>query len=408
MSNQNQMTLFQHENGQGPARALAAFTGDNSLGEGIRSSYAILSIKGGRWHIKYKKNDTVIQSMNPQTGRNEPVSSLELVIIKANGFLNKQYYKGKYVEGNSAPPDCYSLDGKVPSAAVKTPVHSNCTLCPMNQFGSMIGDNGVRQKACRDTKKLAVTPLADLRNESLGGPMLFRTPPSALGDLSKLADAMKARGFPYNAVAVRFSFDLNVSHPKPIFNAIRPLTDDEADIVAELYLSDGTAAVLADNDIVVDTAQAPQANPAGAFEQEPTVAVGPQPTAQPAPVAPVVHSAPVQPQAPAAPAQPAFVAAPEQTGPTTLVAAFAPPPPPPGQIGVGVVQPFNGGNVAAPPMTAFAPPPAKTRRKATAPVDLPAAAPTVVETAQAPPQGQLDADIGNILAGLSAFTGGAQ
>jgi len=35
-----------------------------------------------------------------------------------------------------------------------------------------------------------------------------------------------------------------------------------------------------------------------------------------------------------------------------------------------------------------------------------AAAPAVVETAQAPPQGQLDADIGNILAGLSAFTGG--
>ena len=429
-NNQQQVTLFQHETGGGPARALVAASIDNSLGEGIRSSYAILSIKGGRWHIKYKKNDTVIQAMNPQTGRNEPVSSLELVIIKANGFLNKQYYKGKYVEGSNSPPDCYSLDGKVPSVSVKQPVHANCTLCPMNQFGSLIGDNGVKQKACRDTKKLAVVPLADLRNESLGGPMLFRTPPSALGDLSKLADGMKARGFPYNAVAVRFSFDLNVSHPKPIFNAIRPLTDDEAEVVLELYNSDGTAAVLADNDIVVDLPQAPQ-NTAGAFEQEPSVPVGPQPTAQPAPMAPVGQPAPFAAPAAAAPqAAPSF--SPPPPAATTLVSAFAPPPPPPGMHGA-VVQPFNGGSVAPPPAAAFAPPPptqpapapapnpfaaaaqapeapqpAKTRRKATPPVDLPAAAPAAVETQAAPPQGQLDADIGNILAGLSTFTGGAQ
>lgn len=415
-NNQQQVTLFQHETNSGPARALVAAAIDNSLGEGIRSSYAILSIKGGRWHIKYKKNDTVIQAMNPQTGRMEPVSSLELVIVKANGFLNKQYYKGKYVEGSNSPPDCYSLDGKVPSASVKQPVHANCTLCPMNQFGSLIGDNGVKQKACRDTKKLAVVPLADLRNESLGGPMLFRTPPSALGDLSKLADAMKARGFPYNAVAVRFSFDLNVSHPKPIFNAIRPLTDDEAEIVLELYNSDGTAAVLADNDIVVDLPQAPQSN-VGAFEQEPTVSVGPQPTAPVAPVAPVGQPAPVAPQ-PAASTQAAPAFSPPPPAATTLVAAFAPPPPPPGMHGA-VVQPFNGGSVAPPSAAAFAPPPppaqaqapaqpAQTRRKATPPVEVPAAAPAAVETQAAPPQGQLDADIGNILAGLSGFTGGAQ
>ncbi len=411
-NNQQQVTLFQHEpvGGSGPARALVAAGIDNSLGEGIRSSYAILSIKGGRWHVKYKKNDTVIQAMNNQTGRMEPVASLELVIIKANGFLNKQYYRGKYVEGSNAPPDCYSLDGKVPSAAVKTPIHSNCTLCPMNQFGSLIGDNGVKQKACRDTKKLAVVPLADLRNESLGGPMLFRCPPSALGDLSKLADAMKARGYPYNAVAVRFSFDLNVSHPKPIFNAIRPLTDDEAEVVLELYNSDGTAAVLADNDIVTDTP--PQAPQAGAFEQEPSVPVGPAPIQATAP-----PTAPVQ-------ATAGFIT-PAASAPTVLAPSFVPPAPPPGMHGA-VVQPFNPGvAVAPPPAAAFAPPaaptpnpfataaqepapaPAKQRRKATPPVAVPTAPVEAVEPA-APPMGQLDADIVSIIAGLRAFSGGAQ
>lgn len=405
MSNNSQMTLFQHETNSGPARALVAASIDNSLGEGIRSSYAILSIKGGKWRIKYKKNETALQAMNPHTQRLEPIPSLEMVIVKANGFLNKQYYKGKYVEGSNSPPDCYSLDGKTPSASVKTPVHTNCAMCPMNQFGSLIGDNGVKQKACRDTKKLAVVPLVDLRNGSWGGPMLFRVPPSALGDLSKLADALKARGFPYNAVAVRFSFDLDASHPKPIFNAIRALTDDEAETVLELYNSDGTAAVLADNDIVVEhdkPKEAPQADPI--FEQ-PTVSVGP---------------APVQ----APPAQPA---------PTVLVSAFAPPPPPPGMHGA-VVQPYSP-NVAPPPMSAFAPPPpvqvapvaqqanpfaaavtetiqapvaAKAPRKKTAPVDLPPQTPVATEPNTSPPQGQLDDDVNNILAGLSAFTGGGK
>ena len=440
MSNNSQMTLFQHETSAGPARSLVAAAIDASLGEGIRSSYAILSIKASRWRIKYKKNETPLQAMNQHTGRVEPIPSLEMVIVKANGFLNKQYYKGKYVEGSNSPPDCYSLDGKVPSASVKAPVHSNCAMCPMNQFGSLIGDNGVKQKACRDTKKLAVVPLADLRNESWGGPMLFRVPPSALGDLSKLADALKARGFPYNAVAVRFSFDLDASHPKPIFNAIRALTDEEAETVLELYNSDGTAAVLADNDIVVDhdkPKEAPQADPI--FEQ-PTVAVGPAPVQQ-AP-APQPQQAPVQAQAPSV--QPIPPPVQPQVGATTLVSAFAPPPPPPGMHGA-VVQPYTP-NAAPPPMSAFAPPPpaqapvqqqaapapapvvqqanpfaaaaeaagqqapvaAKAPRKKTPPVQVPEPAPVAIEPNTAPPQGQLDDDVNNILAGLSAFTGGAK
>lgn len=430
MSNNQQMTLFQHETGVGPSRALVAAAIGNELGEGIRSSYAILGIKGGRWHIKYKKNDTVLQQNNPNTGRMEPITSLEMVIVKANGYLNKQYYKGKYVEGNSAPPDCYSLDGKTPSRDVKAPVHSNCALCPMNQFGSLIGDNGVKQKACRDTKKMAVVPLGDLRNETWGGPMLMRVPPSALGDLSKLADALKARGFPYNAVAVRFSFDLDVSHPKPIFNAIRALTDDEAEVILELYNSDPVAAILADNDVVADLGTPAQAPQAPLFEQEPTVSVGVQPSAQPAPVAPVGQPAPFAPP-PAAAAPPPPAAAPAQVGPTVLTPAFQAPPPPPGMHG-GVVQAFNPhapAPTAEATLAAFAAPqpaapipqqPAqnpfaaaaqapqapvapKPRRKATAPVDLP---PAAVETPSAPPQGQLDADIGDILKGLSAFTGG--
>ena len=251
--------------------------------------------------------------------------------------------------------------------------------------------------------------------------MLFRVPPSALGDLSKLADSLKARGFPYNAVAVRFSFDLDASHPKPIFNAIRPLTDDEAEVVLELYHSDGTAAVLADNDIVVDTALAPQAPVAETLFEQPVVQVPgqqSQPHAQPAFVAPQGQPAPQPAQAPVA-----------AEAPTTFRAP-PPPPPVPGMTGA-VVQPFNGGSVAPPPLSAFAAPAlapqpvpqaapagnpfaaaaqapqaAPKPRKSNKPVDLPPQEPVAAAVETAPPQGQLDEDVNNILAGLSAFTGG--
>lgn len=430
----NQVTLFQNETGAGPSQrfAVAGVGLGGELGEGIRSSYGIVSIKASRFRIKYKGAENMLMGYD-QGGQQVPVSSIEVVIVKANPFLNKQYYEGKYAEGANAAPDCYSLDGKTPSAQVQHPVHANCTLCPKNQFGSLISETGVKQKACRDTKKLAIVPLADLRNEALGGPMLFRVPPSSLKDLSSLADAMKARGFPYNSVAVRIGFDMEASHPKPTFKAIRPLTDDEAGIILELYNGDGVAAVLADNEVVPD-AEAVAPAGAGQFEVEAAGTQQYQAPQQPAPV-----------QQPAAPP----VA--EQVGPTT----FAAPPPPgpvPGMHGASVTPfvpgaqppttpagafaqgaPQTSGNVFTQPVqqppamqpvqgnpfaAAGAAAPVVQQQQATAPV---AAAPKprakpkpVVETPQAnpvqmadsaePSGNQLDEDISSLLAGLSNFT----
>lgn len=219
----------------------------NDLGEGIKGSYGIVSIKGGRFRIKYKGNETVLTN-----GDGTPVAFIDVVVVKANAFLNKQYFEGKYVEGSTAPPVCYSLDGVKPAEAAIKKQATTCALCPKNQFGSMVGDNGTKMKACRDTKKLAVVPAADIRNETLGGAMLFRVPPGSLKDLSAMADALKGRGYPYNSVVTRISFDLQASHPKPTFKAFRPLNDEEAEAVLEMFDSDGVMRVLADNDVVVE------------------------------------------------------------------------------------------------------------------------------------------------------------
>ena len=376
------ISLFQHETDQGPAKALLAAGIEAALGEGIRASYAIMGIKAGRFRVKYKGVEHVVQKMDPDTKQYAPVSSIEVVIVKANPFLNKQYYAGKYVEGSNSPPDCYSLDGKVPSPSIAKPVFSNCTLCPKNQYGSMISETGVKQKACRDTKKLAIVPLGDLRNEQMGGPMLFRVPPSSLKDLSSLADALKARGYPYNSVAVRIGFDLEASHPKPIFNAIRPLSDAEAEVILELFHGDGVSAVLSDNDVVVEAPHA--AETVGQFEQEPTVPVGSPP------LTPVPVTA----------AQPGLSSSATVQGMTQFVAPAVAPPPP--GMGEALVQPFTPGQAVNPPTQLFAPPrgPGRPRK-----VETPAPAPIMAEPQPEPTGSTLEDDIAGILTGLSAFTG---
>lgn len=378
----NQVTLFEQEGTALSSKfnSIVAAGMGNDLGDGIRGSYGIVSIKSGRFRIKYRGQETMLQVDG------NPVANIDVVIVKANAYLNKQFYAGKYAEGSNSPPDCYSLNGKTPSPQVENPQAKSCELCPKNQWGSMIGDNGQKQKACRDTKKLAIVPLADIRNVAMGGAMLFRVPPSSLKDLSTMADSLKARGYPYNSVAVRIGFDMNASHPKPTFKAIRPLTDDEADAVLEMYQSDSVERVLADTEVAVEASIPESAQ----FIEQPVVPVaGTRRAAPPAP--PVAPAAP-----PVAEAPTVIVAPPPAAGPKLAIQPFTPGADP---------APIAAAVFAAPvpnaaPQAPAAPPSAAPKAKAAAPA--PAAPEPSPEADEPMPAGNaLEADIGSILAGLS-------
>lgn len=400
----NNVSLFQQETGATVSpkfnAMIQAGLGDD-LGEGIRGSYGIVSIKGGRFSLKYKGQTNVIMAAPTEPGAPaSPVSYIDMVIIKANAFLNKQWYKANYVEGSSELPDCYSLDGKVPSQQSKAMQAETCELCPKNQWGSKIGDNGQKQKACRDTKKLAIVPLADIRNTAFGGAMLFRVPATSLKELSIMADALKGRGYPYNSVAVRMTFDTTVSHPKPLFQALRPLSDAEAELVLEMYNSDGTQRVLADNDVAVEAEV-----PASAQFVQPQAVQMPQVT----PVAPV-QPAPVA-QAPAP--QPAVQPPPAVTVGAIAITPFSGGSPPPVPPASAFVVPGSGQQATlqlSPEQPAEAVAAKKPRRTPVTPVASPQILQLTPETPPeadipAPAQSQLDNDIGDILKGLSNFGG---
>lgn len=356
------------------------------LSSGVGGGFAVLSIKGSRWRVKYQGKENPILAEN-----GDPVASIEAVIIKANDLLTKQYYAKGFEEGDNSAPVCFSLDGKVPAAGAPEPQHANCATCPKNAFGSKVNpETGKKSKACQDNRKLAIVPLADLKNELFGGPMLLRVPAAALKDLAMFGDTLKARGYPYNSVAVRIGFDISVSYPKPIFKAIRVLTDDEADVVLEWYQSDAVQKILADFDADIETGASKAQQQAEARAEWDAVFEIPPTQAQP----------PVAKPTPAA-AKPAPAAAkPAAAKPATKPAAAKPATPPPAAKPQGV---SFGAKPATKPATTTKVPPA------------PAAQPEVVEAApaaqdepQAEPEvvpGNLEADIASILSDLNGIAG---
>ena len=279
----NELVVFQEDSGleMAPQFQTAVAQGlRDDLSHGVGGGFAIVSIRAGKFRIKHQGNEIPITD-----DKGDPVGSIEVVLLRANPHLTKQYYEKAFEEGDSSAPTCYSLDGVRPSAAVEKPQAALCATCPKNAFGSRITPAGKKAKACQDNRKMAIVPLGDLRNEVFGGPMLFRVPPSALKDLAQFGDAWKARGFPYNAIGTRIGFDMDTSYPKPTFRAIRPLTGDEAEIVLELTGSDAVEKILADFDAPL-TVEELTVVAAAPFEEVETPAPVVAPPAPPPPPAP--------------------------------------------------------------------------------------------------------------------------
>lgn len=222
---------------------------ENDLAGGITGGYGLITYKGKVWTIKHQGQEMVLMRPDGDGPRN----SIELVILKANPHLSKIWYENGYVEGSNAPPDCSAANGLKPDNGVPKPQHTVCATCPKNQWGS--DPRGGKGKACGDSRRLAVVPLLDIPNESLGGPLLLRVPAASLQDMAAFSNQMAAKGYPYYSIGVRIGFDPKESYPKFEFSAIRPLTDAEADIVIGMQKTEAVARVVSEPS-PAETAQA--------------------------------------------------------------------------------------------------------------------------------------------------------
>lgn len=237
---------------------------NDELGAGVASSYGVMGYKGKVWTTRYQGVDMPLMREDGDGAR----GSIEVVIVKAAAPISKIFYKGGYVEGSTAAPDCWSANGVSPDSSVQNKVHPTCADCPMNAWGSRVTEAGKQGKACADSRRIAVVPIADIDNELFGGPMLLRVPAASLKDLKAYGDLLNSYQYPYFAVATRISFDPKEAYPKFVFSAIRPLTDDEARKILALRDDKRVATVLNETaDQRVAAAPAPAQVASSPFEQ---------------------------------------------------------------------------------------------------------------------------------------------
>lgn len=261
----------------------AAQPESDNLAAGVQGGYALMKYKGKVWTPSYRGNETPLL----RADGDGPANSITVVVLKASQHLSKIFYEAGYTEGSTAAPDCFSTNGVTPDMASAKRQANACAACPKNAWGSAISRvSGKAAKACQDSKRIAIVPLDDLKNELYGGPMLLRIPAASLQELAQFGQKMQALGYPYYSIGVRISFDPGESYPKFLFSAIRPLSDEEGRFVLKLREDPLVARILGESEYQVAPVAALPAPAPSPFEQ-------PQPSPQPAPVqAPAPMAAP--------------------------------------------------------------------------------------------------------------------
>ncbi len=194
------------------------------------SGFPIMSIKGKVFTLSRGDEKTVLP--NPKDP-DSPATAIDVVIVKVNKGTSKVFYLNGYKEGEQAKPDCFSNNGDKPDAGSKNPQAKSCQACPHNQWGSKIGENGGKGKACQDSVRIAIAP-----PDQVNDPMLLRVPPASIKALGELGTACAKRGVPYNAALTKISFDLASATPKLLFKPIGLLDDATFAVVQEVANSD--------------------------------------------------------------------------------------------------------------------------------------------------------------------------
>ena len=211
----------------------------------MRASFARIGIKGRMWWLKYRGETEPMKASagTDHQGRRlpeAPIQFLDVYILGIATALQKTYYKSGWTEGNTNPPDCFSVNGVTPDRASTSIQAAACANCPMNQWGSgPTTPNGKKSRACRDARRIVVVPDGDVENEKDGGPMLLQIPPASLSNLDRYVTHLEKHGAEVTAVRTRLAFKDNVAHPEIVFQELGWIDNaDDYERVKELGRSD--------------------------------------------------------------------------------------------------------------------------------------------------------------------------
>jgi hypothetical protein len=246
----------------------------------VSTGFPVVSIKGKIFAIVRGGERTTM--MNPKDP-DSPATALEVVLLKGNKGVSKVYYAKGYQEGTEdQKPDCYSNEGVKPEDNSKNPQSKQCSTCAHNQWGSKIGDNGGKGKACQDSKRLAIAA-AGLIND----PYLLRVPPASIKALSEYAAALQKRNLHYSQVVTKIAFEAEAATPKLTFKAMGYLPESAYNEVKAVVDTEVVASILGTGVVAVDDAIPALDKPAPVVEK-PKAEAKPKAKAEPKVVEPEV------------------------------------------------------------------------------------------------------------------------
>ena len=214
---------------------------------GVQSGFPVLSYRGKVWRFKISGEEQVYVNDD-----GDAIQTIEAVLIKSNPRLSKTFYKGKYSEGDSGKPQCWSSDGIRPDTDVPNPVNSLCDSCPMNVWGSRTSDEGKKMKACQDVRRVSLIFRHELEAVATGEKdlsevpiMLLRIPPASINPLKDYAERVLApKGASPFMLYTKIGFDTDASYPKLTFKGAQWLDEAEFGAVQELRDSDMVRRIL--------------------------------------------------------------------------------------------------------------------------------------------------------------------
>ena len=229
----SELTLF--EGKKLPAHISDAADEDTKALAGKSVGMRRISIKGGVFR----------EMLGGKELRASEERAMNVAIVRVAPHNSRQFFPGTYVEGEKVAPVCWSADGQKPDTGVKEKQATNCSMCPQNVKGSGQGES----RACRFQRRVAVMIENEIERREVY--QLICPATSVFGDgergklpLQKYAQHLQAHRTPITKIITEIRFDTASTQPKLTFKAIRPLTDDEYDIVVAMRDSpEATAAI---------------------------------------------------------------------------------------------------------------------------------------------------------------------
>ena len=193
-------------------------------------SFPRLSLRGGKFRLRDGGDEKTLK-----------LDEMSVIIVAATPLGNvpaKVFYKGGYVPGEDAGPDCRSSDGIRPDAGVESPQSATtCAVCPKNAWGSAKTEAGKDSKACKDTKALYLVTLGKDGNV-VDKVVQLRVPTMSLRHMSKYAAELRTHKIPINGALTKLSFSEDTEYPELKFGFGGFLDKDQYDQVMEIAAGD--------------------------------------------------------------------------------------------------------------------------------------------------------------------------